>query len=53
MSINSCFSEIVPDVFPLLHCVNTNLIAPDLQTAKTPAFTEALTLADDELMKCI
>jgi len=41
------------DVFPPWHCVNMHLNVPDQQTAKTSAFTEVITLADDHLIKCI
>jgi len=47
------FSEIIADVLPPWHCVNTHLNAPDQQTAKTSAFMEALTPADDQLIKSI
>ncbi len=35
------------------HCVNTHLNASDQQTAKTSAFIEVLTLANDQLIKDI
>jgi len=40
------FSQIISDVFPPWHCVNTHLNAPDQQTVKTSAVIEVLTLAD-------
>jgi len=45
MGSHNCFSKIVADV---LHFVNTHPIAPDQQIAKTSAFIEPLTLADDQ-----
>ncbi len=50
---NNCFSKIIADVLTPWHCVNTHLKAPDQQTAKTSAFIEVLTLADDQLIKGI
>ena len=44
---NNCFSKIITSLFPLQHCVNTHLNAPDQQRAKATAFTEVLTLTDD------
>lgn len=41
---NKCFFKIITDVFP---CDNTHLNAPVQQTAKSSAFIEVITLADD------
>ena len=46
MGGNNGFTTITADVFPPSHCVNTNLNAPDQQTAKTSAFIDVVTLAD-------
>ena len=51
MGSNSCFSEIIADVFP--PCVNTHLDAAEQQTDRTSAFIELLTLTDDQLIMCI
>ena len=53
MGSNNCFSTIIADGLPPWHCVNTHLNAPDQQTAKTSAFIEVVTLADDQLLKVI
>ena len=53
MGSNSCFSEIIADVFPPWHRVSTHLNAAGQQTGKTFAFAEVLTPADDQLIKCI
>lgn len=42
---------IIAGRLPLWHCVNTQLNAPDQQTAQTSAFIEMLTFADDQLIK--
>jgi len=47
------FCVIGAGVFPPWHCVNTKLNASDQQTNETAAFIEALTLADDQIIKCI
>ena len=47
MGRNSCFSNITADVISTLHLVNGLLNAPDQQTAKSSAFIEVLTPADD------
>lgn len=47
MSSNNGFSEIIAGVSPPLYCVNTQLEAPDQQTAKIYVFIEVSTLADD------
>ena len=44
MGSNSCFSEIIADVFPPWHRVNTHLDAAEQQTDRTSAFIELLTL---------
>lgn len=43
---------IIPDFFHFRHCVDTNLNTPSLETAKTFAFVELITPADDQLIKC-
>jgi len=53
MGSHNCFSKIIADVFPLWNCVSTQLNAPDQQTAKTSAFIELVTIADDKLLKGI
>lgn len=40
-------------IFLLCRPVDTQPDAPDRQAAETSPLTEALTLADDQLMKCI
>ena len=47
MGSNNCFSTIIANIFPSWHCVYIHLNAPDQQTAKTLAFIEMDTLADD------
>jgi len=53
MGSNNCSSKIIADVFPPWHCVSTHLNALDQQTAKTSAFIQLVTLADDQLIKGI
>lgn len=48
MNSNKCFSKIIADIFLPWHHVKIHLNAPDKQTAKTYAFIEMLTLADDQ-----
>ncbi len=48
MAATLCYSKIIADVLPPWHCANTHLKASDQQTAKTSAFIEVLTLADDQ-----
>ena len=50
MGSNSCFSEIIADVFTPWHRVNTHLDAAEQQTDRTSAFVELLTLTDDQLI---
>ena len=51
MGRNHFFSMITAYVFPPWHCVNTHLNAPDQQTAKSLAFIEVITLADNQLLE--
>ena len=53
MGSNSCFSEIIADVFPPWHRVNTHLDAAEQQTDRTSAFIEELTLTDDQLVRAL
>ena len=48
MGSNSCFSEVIADVFPPWHRVNTHL-----ETDRTSAFIELLTLTDDQLIRAL
>lgn len=50
---NNCFFKIIADISPPWHCVTTHLNAAHLPTAKTSAFIEVLTLAEDQLLQCI
>jgi len=50
---NCCFAGIIPGVVPHWYFVSTDLNAPEKQSAKTAAFLEVLTLADDQLIKLI
>ena len=53
MGSNSCFSEIIADVFPPWHRVNTHLDAAEQQTGRTSAFIEEFTLTDDQLIRAL
>ena len=53
MGSNSCFSEIIADVFPPWHRVNTHLDAAEQQTDRNSAFIELLTLTDDQLIRAL
>lgn len=39
-----CFSKVIADSFPLLHCVNTKQYAAEKQAEKTSAFTQVIIL---------
>lgn len=51
MGNNSCFSKVLADIFPSWYCVKTHLNTAVLQSPKTSAFPEVLTLADHQLMR--
>ena len=53
MGSNSCFSEIIADVFPPWHRVNTHLDAAEQQTDRTSVSIELLTLTDDQLISVL
>lgn len=53
MGSNRCLFKLTAKTFPPQHCVNRHLNVSDQQTAKISAFTECLTLSDDQLFKWI
>jgi len=53
MGSNSCFSEIIADVFPPWHRVNTHLDAAEQQTDRTSALMKVLTLTDDQWIRAL